>query len=71
MRTLPFSCCSGHGAWQILIAYEACIRLCLRAWATGCMEAPEFLRDECAVLRNAFGYVISTLLSFCYISVKI
>ncbi|XP_057834399.1 uncharacterized protein LOC131044935 isoform X2 [Cryptomeria japonica] len=46
---------SGHGAWQAFLAYEACIRLCLRAWATGCMEAPEFLNDECAVLRNAFG----------------
>ncbi|KAH9312417.1 hypothetical protein KI387_027452 [Taxus chinensis] len=46
---------SGHGAWQALLAYEACVRLCLRAWATGCMEAPEFLNDECAVLRSAFG----------------
>eukprot|EP01018_Ginkgo_biloba_P025795 Gb_04081 [translate_table: standard] len=46
---------SGHGAWQAFIAYDACVRLCLQAWARGCMEAPEFLRDECAVLRNAFG----------------
>ncbi|KAK1292612.1 hypothetical protein QJS10_CPB17g00329 [Acorus calamus] len=30
-------------------------RLCLNAWARDCMEAPEFLRDECIVLRNAFG----------------
>lgn len=52
---LPTFYVSGHGSWQILIAYEACIRLCLHAWATGCMEAPEFLRDECAVLRNSFG----------------
>lgn len=25
---------SGQGAWQALIAYEACVRLCLRAWAS-------------------------------------
>ncbi|XP_031375043.1 uncharacterized protein LOC116189497 isoform X2 [Punica granatum] len=42
-------------AWQTLIAYDACIRLCLHAWARGCTEAPEFLRDECLILRNAFG----------------
>lgn len=46
---------SGQGAWQALIAYEACVRLCLRAWASGRMEAPEFLHNECIVLRNAFG----------------
>lgn len=49
--------CSGQSAWQTLVAYEACTRLCLQAWARGCMEAPEFLRDECIALRNAFGYV--------------
>ncbi|XP_058114690.1 uncharacterized protein LOC131257803 [Magnolia sinica] len=46
---------SGQSAWQTLIAYDACFRLCLNAWARDCMEAPEFLRDECLVLRNAFG----------------
>ncbi|XAR56351.1 hypothetical protein NMG60_11036803 [Bertholletia excelsa] len=46
---------SGQNAWQTLIAYDACIRLCLNAWARGCPEAPEFLRDECLVLRSAFG----------------
>ncbi|KAM1358883.1 hypothetical protein ACFX15_045092 [Malus domestica] len=46
---------SGQYAWQTLVAHEACIRLCLQAWARGCTEAPEFLRDECVVLRNAFG----------------
>ncbi|KAB2610761.1 hypothetical protein D8674_018793 [Pyrus ussuriensis x Pyrus communis] len=46
---------SGQYAWQTLVAHEACIRLCLQAWARGCTEAPEFLRDECLVLRNAFG----------------
>eukprot|EP00250_Pteridium_aquilinum_P008976 c18351_g1_i1 orf=647-4504(+) len=46
---------SGHAAWQALIAYDACVRLCLRAWAKGCVEAPEFLLNECSVLRNSFG----------------
>ncbi|ERN19071.1 uncharacterized protein LOC18447445 isoform X1 [Amborella trichopoda] len=45
----------GQSAWQFFVAYDACIRLCLHAWARGCMEAPEFLRDECMALRNAFG----------------
>ncbi|KAG9448831.1 hypothetical protein H6P81_008796 [Aristolochia fimbriata] len=46
---------SSQNAWQTLIAYDACFRLCLNAWARDCMEAPEFLRDECMVLRTAFG----------------
>ncbi|CAM8899854.1 unnamed protein product [Rhodiola kirilowii] len=51
----PSYATSGQFAWQTLIAYDACIRLCLHAWARGCTEAPEFLRDECLVLRSAFG----------------
>ncbi|XP_010036107.1 uncharacterized protein LOC104425188 isoform X1 [Eucalyptus grandis] len=51
----PHYSASGQYAWQTLVAYDACIRLCLYAWARGCTEAPEFLRDECLVLRNAFG----------------
>ncbi|CAN6479606.1 unnamed protein product [Victoria cruziana] len=51
----PIYSTSGQSAWQTLVAYEACTRLCLQAWARGCMEAPEFLRDECIALRNAFG----------------
>ncbi|MQL78322.1 hypothetical protein Taro_010762, partial [Colocasia esculenta] len=46
---------SGQSAWQTFVAYDACFRLCLNAWARNCMEAPEFLQDECMVLRNAFG----------------
>ncbi|XVF81368.1 hypothetical protein PTKIN_Ptkin15bG0149500 [Pterospermum kingtungense] len=46
---------SGQYAGQTLIAYEACIRLCLYAWARRCPEAPEFLHDECLLLRSAFG----------------
>jgi hypothetical protein len=48
--------CSVQNAWQSFVAYDACFRLCLNAWAKNCMEAPEFLRDECMVLRSAFGY---------------
>ncbi|PSS16057.1 Epidermin biosynthesis protein like [Actinidia chinensis var. chinensis] len=51
----PYYNASGQNAWQTLIAYDACIRLCLNAWARGCTEAPDFLRDECLVLRSAFG----------------
>ncbi|KAL5865487.1 hypothetical protein ACOSQ3_003001 [Xanthoceras sorbifolium] len=51
----PYYNTSGQYAWQTLVAYDACIRLCLYAWAKGCTEAPEFLRDECLVLRSAFG----------------
>ncbi|GAA0163543.1 hypothetical protein LIER_19381 [Lithospermum erythrorhizon] len=46
---------SGQNAWQIFLAYDACIRLCLNAWARGCTEAPEFLKDECYLLRSSFG----------------
>ncbi|KAK9156471.1 hypothetical protein Sjap_003951 [Stephania japonica] len=51
----PYFNISGQNAWQTLIAYDACIRLCLYAWSRGCAEAPEFLRDECLILRSAFG----------------
>ncbi|CAA7035193.1 unnamed protein product [Microthlaspi erraticum] len=46
---------SGQYAWQSLLAYDACVRLCLYAWSKGSSEAPEFLRDECRLLRGAFG----------------
>ncbi|XP_042440152.1 uncharacterized protein LOC122025406 isoform X2 [Zingiber officinale] len=46
---------SVQSAWQTFIAYDACFRLCLNAWARNCIEAPEFLQDECMTLRNAFG----------------
>ncbi|CAO2813042.1 unnamed protein product [Amaranthus hypochondriacus] len=46
---------NGQNALQTLVAYDACIRLCLHAWANGCPDAPEFLRDECLILRKAFG----------------
>ncbi|GFP90263.1 hypothetical protein PHJA_001170200 [Phtheirospermum japonicum] len=52
---VPYYHASGQNAWQALIAYDACIRLCLNSWARGCAEAPEFLKDECLLLRNAFG----------------
>ncbi|XP_022889843.1 uncharacterized protein LOC111405269 isoform X1 [Olea europaea var. sylvestris] len=43
------------GSWHAVIAYDACVRLCLHAWAKGCMEAPMFLENECFLLRDAFG----------------
>ncbi|KAE8075472.1 hypothetical protein FH972_014188 [Carpinus fangiana] len=51
----PYYNTSGQYAWQTMIAYDATIRLCLHAWERGCTEAPEFLRDECLILRSAFG----------------
>ncbi|KAK6923815.1 hypothetical protein RJ641_010015 [Dillenia turbinata] len=52
---LPTFHASGQGPWCAVIAYDACVRLCLHAWAGGCMEAPIFLDNECALLRKAFG----------------
>ncbi|MBA0720799.1 hypothetical protein Golax_008402, partial [Gossypium laxum] len=46
---------SALGPWHAVIAYDACVRLCLHAWARGCMEAPMFLENECALLRETFG----------------
>ncbi|XP_052197461.1 uncharacterized protein LOC127804619 isoform X2 [Diospyros lotus] len=46
---------SGLGPWYAVISYDACVRLCLSAWARGCLEAPIFLENECMLLRNAFG----------------
>ncbi|KAI5054834.1 hypothetical protein GOP47_0029979 [Adiantum capillus-veneris] len=46
---------SNHAAWPTVIAYDACVRMCLKAWARGCVEAPEFLIDECLLLRTSFG----------------
>ncbi|XLS55709.1 hypothetical protein HN51_005464 [Arachis hypogaea] len=47
-----FSSCNSQYAWQTLITYDA-----LQAWARGCTEAPEFLKDECLALPSAFGWV--------------
>ncbi|CAN1781415.1 hypothetical protein LINPERHAP1_LOCUS15430 [Linum perenne] len=44
----------GQHAWQTLIAYDACIRLCLYSWAKGCTEAPEFMRDGCFASTKCF-----------------
>lgn len=46
---------SGLGYWYGVLSYDACVRLCLHSWAKGCMEAPAFLENECALLRDAFG----------------
>ncbi|KAI0499098.1 hypothetical protein KFK09_019999 [Dendrobium nobile] len=52
---LPQFHASGQGPWHCVLAYDACVRLCLHSWARGCMEAPSFLENECALLRKAFG----------------
>ncbi|XP_071728759.1 uncharacterized protein [Rutidosis leptorrhynchoides] len=52
---LPTFHASSLGPWHGVIAYDACVRLCLHAWAKGCMEAPVFLENECALLRSTFG----------------
>lgn len=44
-----------QGPWYSVLAYDACVRLCLHAWARGCMEAPIFLENECTLLRNTFS----------------
>ncbi|XP_071692886.1 uncharacterized protein [Rutidosis leptorrhynchoides] len=51
---LPTFHASSLGPWHSVIAYDACVRLCLHAWAKGCMEAPTFLENECALLRQTF-----------------
>ncbi|XP_057986527.1 uncharacterized protein LOC110641989 [Hevea brasiliensis] len=53
---LPTFHASALGPWHAVIAYDGCVRLCLHAWARGCMEAPMFLENECALLREAFGF---------------
>ncbi|KAK9284724.1 hypothetical protein L1049_023901 [Liquidambar formosana] len=52
---LPTFHASGQGPWSAVISYDACVRLCLHSWARGCLEAPIFLDNECALLRNGFG----------------
>lgn len=39
-----------------MIAYEACVRLCLHSWSTDSVsEASYFLNNECTIMRNAFS----------------
>ncbi|XP_078154490.1 uncharacterized protein LOC144549583 [Carex rostrata] len=51
----PAYAASVHNAWESMVAYEACNRLCINACKSGCTQVAEFLQDECVVLRNAFG----------------
>lgn len=45
-----------QGTWCAVIAYDACVRLCLHAWAQSyCAEVKGFLENESALLRDAFG----------------
>ncbi|KAL9255246.1 hypothetical protein AKJ16_DCAP02481, partial [Drosera capensis] len=52
---LPTFHASTLGTWNSVIAYEACVRLYLNAWARGLQEAPVFLENECALLRSSFS----------------
>ncbi|XP_060675201.1 uncharacterized protein LOC107425129 isoform X3 [Ziziphus jujuba] len=55
-RLPAFRLVSEPGTWCSVIAYDACVRLCLHKWAM--QSSPEvhcFLENECAVLRDAFG----------------
>ncbi|KAL6180048.1 hypothetical protein ACLB2K_046717 [Fragaria x ananassa] len=52
---VPTFYASALGPWHGVIAYDACVRLCLHAWAMECMEAPMFLENECALLRDSFN----------------
>ncbi|CAH8364024.1 unnamed protein product [Eruca vesicaria subsp. sativa] len=52
---LPTFHASARGPWHAMVSYDACVRLCLHAWAKGCTEAPMFLENECALLRETFG----------------
>uniref|UniRef100_A0A0E0CHC5 MHD1 domain-containing protein n=1 Tax=Oryza meridionalis TaxID=40149 RepID=A0A0E0CHC5_9ORYZ len=47
LAQMPSFTANVQSAWQSFVAYDACFRICLNAWARNCMEAPEFLRDEC------------------------
>ncbi|XP_010484364.1 PREDICTED: uncharacterized protein LOC104762712 isoform X2 [Camelina sativa] len=47
---------SEQGPWSAMIAYEACVRLCLHSWSTDSVsEASYFLNNECKIMRNAFS----------------
>ncbi|XP_023639737.1 uncharacterized protein LOC17874910 isoform X2 [Capsella rubella] len=47
---------SEQGPWSAMIAYEACVRLCLHSWSTDSVsEASYFLNNECTTMRNAFS----------------
>ncbi|GJW31531.1 CBS domain-containing protein CBSCBSPB1-like protein isoform X1, partial [Tanacetum coccineum] len=45
---------SRAGPWPVVIKYEGCVRLCLKN-SKGCPEARVFLKDNCSLLRTAFG----------------
>uniref|UniRef100_A0A1J3H0H0 Uncharacterized protein n=1 Tax=Noccaea caerulescens TaxID=107243 RepID=A0A1J3H0H0_NOCCA len=47
---------SEQGPWSAMIAYEACVRLCLHSSSTDRVrDATYFLNNECTVMRNAFS----------------
>ncbi|CAH2043347.1 unnamed protein product [Thlaspi arvense] len=47
---------SEQGPWSAMIAYEACVRLCLHSCSTDSVsKASYFLDNECTIIRNAFS----------------
>ncbi|KAI5324766.1 hypothetical protein L3X38_033839 [Prunus dulcis] len=53
---LPVFHASVQGTWCAVIAYDACVRVCLHVWAQSCCtEVQCFLENECALLRDAFS----------------
>ncbi|VVB18127.1 unnamed protein product [Arabis nemorensis] len=47
---------SEQGPWSAMIAYEACVRICLHSWSMDSVsEASYFLKNECTIMRNAFS----------------
>ncbi|KAL0888189.1 hypothetical protein Bca101_012172 [Brassica carinata] len=47
---------SEQGPWSAMICYEACVRLCLHSLAKDSdSEASYFLKNDCVLIRNAFG----------------
>ncbi|CAH8374965.1 unnamed protein product [Eruca vesicaria subsp. sativa] len=47
---------SEQGPWSAMIAYEACMRLCLHSLSVDRVnEASYFLNNECKTMRNAFS----------------
>lgn len=47
---------SEQGPWSAMIAYEACMRLCLHSSSVDRVsEASYFLNNECKTMRNAFS----------------
>ncbi|CAL5326088.1 unnamed protein product [Camellia sinensis] len=52
---LPTFHASTQGPWHAVIAYDACVRLCLHAWAKQCMEATMFWKMNVLCCETHLG----------------